>query len=47
MMTVNDFKYLVGKTLDAAIPELLPRYFIFVADEDIQITNFSKYKLKN
>jgi len=36
MMTVDDFKYLVGRTIEAAVPELPPRYFIFVADEDGQ-----------
>jgi uncharacterized protein YqjF (DUF2071 family) len=35
-MTADDFKYIVGKTLDVAKQELPPRYFMFVAENNGQ-----------
>jgi len=34
MMTENEFKYVVGKTLETAKGELPPKYFFFTAEED-------------
>lgn len=34
MMTENEFKYVVGKSVEIAKKELPPKYFFFTAEED-------------